>query len=82
MSDSSSAAADAATAAPADWPTVSADRMAVLVLSLLKSTAPAGVNVPRRTDGKGAGRRDAQRGDVSPQHPQTQTEAATTGRDK
>jgi hypothetical protein len=46
ISDSSSAAADAATAAPADWPTVSADPMVELPLSLLKTTAPAGVKCP------------------------------------
>jgi hypothetical protein len=43
VSYASCAAADAATAAPAHWPTVSADRMAELALTLLKSTAPAGV---------------------------------------
>jgi hypothetical protein len=43
VSDARCAAVAAATGAPADWPTVSADRMAELVLSLLKSTAPAGV---------------------------------------
>jgi hypothetical protein len=57
---SSCAAADAATAAPADWPTVSAYRTAELALLLLKTTAPGEREItPHHAAGMGAGRRDS-----------------------
>jgi hypothetical protein len=60
VSEASCAAAAAATAAPADSPTVSADRTAELTLLLLKTTARGGREItPHHTAGTGAGRRDS-----------------------